>query len=148
MLFTDAFTVTTHDRYCFPNSARITPTSVRFRGTRPSYPTMSLDRPETGKTEIDSVSCEMTVVVRGTDGYASNRESYFAQLRPNAGRMSENGGHHANQRRKLALERCYVNFLSVTYRYICNRQTTVTDLTVTIITVTGIRDWLLGMPLY
>ena len=27
-------------------------------------------------------------------------------VRPNAGRMSENGGHHANQRRKLALERC------------------------------------------
>ena len=44
--------------------------------------------------------------LRGTDGYASNRESCFAQLRPNAGRMSENGGHHANQRRKLALERC------------------------------------------
>ena len=37
---------------------------------------------------------------------ASNRESCFAQLRPNAGRMSKNGGHHANQRRKLALERC------------------------------------------
>ena len=44
--------------------------------------------------------------LRGADGYASNRESCFAQLRPNAGRMSENGGHHANQRRKLALERC------------------------------------------
>ena len=38
-------------------------------------------------------------------GY-KDRESCFAQLRPNAGRMSENGGHHANQRRKLALERC------------------------------------------
>ena len=38
--------------------------------------------------------------VRGADGYASSRESCFAQLRPNAGRMSENGGHHANQRRK------------------------------------------------
>ena len=27
--------------------------------------------------------------IRGADGYASNRESCFAQLRPNAGRMSE-----------------------------------------------------------
>ena len=56
LLFTDAFTVTIDDRYCWPNSAGITPTSVRFRGTRPSYPTMSLDRPETGKTENDSVA--------------------------------------------------------------------------------------------
>ena len=62
LLFTDAFTVTIDDHYCLPNSAGITPTSVRFRGTRPSYPTMSLDRPETGKTEIVTESSEMTVV--------------------------------------------------------------------------------------
>ena len=64
LLFTDAFTVTIDDRYYLPNSAGITPTSVRFRGTRPSYPTMSLDRPETGKTEIVTESSEMTVHTR------------------------------------------------------------------------------------
>ena len=47
--------------------------------------------------------------------------------------MSENGGHHANQRRKLALERCCQLFVRYLPLHIRNRHMNVTDMTVTII---------------